>query len=347
MKKIHKPRIIIVTNAGRKIGFGHLGRCVSLSQAFTAQSIRTRILVDGDTSVLHFAQNNPVELVDWLKNPDKLSYYLKETEIAIIDSLLIDDQLCRNLLDSVKTTVFLDDFIRRDHKQGVIVDWTILAEKKFYPVKHPGAIYLLGSKYASLRQEFWEVPKFEIQKEVRNILVTFGGSDVANMTPKILKLLSDHFPKINVSVVIGPGFNNIEEIKSIDHPNITLIDKPQAQEMKELMFQSDLAIATGGQTIYELARIGVPTVGIMVIDNQQDDVSGWQEVGYLNYAGASSDKNVLDETRKRLQQMLSYDERAIRSQIGQNQVDGKGADRLVKKILSIYEINNPTKDSAC
>ncbi|MDQ7082427.1 MAG: glycosyltransferase [Aquificota bacterium] len=81
--------------------------------------------------------------------------------------------------------------------------------------------------------------------------------------------------------MIGKGFRNIDEIKASADPNTELIFYPSAEEMKNLMLDADIAISAGGQTLYELARVGVPTIAVAVAENQMWNVSEWQEAGFI------------------------------------------------------------------
>jgi len=49
--------------------------------------------------------------------------------------------------------------------------------------------------------------------------------------------------------------------------------------MKRVMAASDMAISAAGQTLYELARIGVPTIATAVVKNQLNNVQGWEKWG--------------------------------------------------------------------
>ena len=44
-----------------------------------------------------------------------------------------------------------------------------------------------------IRKEFWGVPEKEIRKHLDFVMITFGGDDATNMTPKVLQLLVDNY----------------------------------------------------------------------------------------------------------------------------------------------------------
>ena len=56
-------------------------------------------------------------------------------------------------------------------------------------------------------------------------------------------------------------------------------------------FNVDLAISASGQTLYELACIGVPTIAIGIIDNQKNNIKNWINQGFIEYAGCWNDES--------------------------------------------------------
>ncbi|GAI85351.1 unnamed protein product, partial [marine sediment metagenome] len=97
-------------------------------------------------------------------------------------------------------------------------------------------------------------------------------SDLRNLTPKILKLIIDEFPETFKKVIIGGSFKNITEIENVADKSSELIYFPLTPRMKKEILASDIAITTGGQTVYELAALGVPTITIAPIDTADNDI---------------------------------------------------------------------------
>ncbi|MFA6082399.1 MAG: UDP-2,4-diacetamido-2,4,6-trideoxy-beta-L-altropyranose hydrolase [Patescibacteria group bacterium] len=329
----NNPKIYIVTEGGGDIGYGHLMRCLSLCQAFAEKNIAPVMLIDSDGAKVKLNQFPNAEMLAWHKNLDLLYNHIKDADVVIVDSLLAPESLWTDIHNYCKVAVLLDDFIRRKHVKGVVVDWTVLADQKFYQEQNHDVTYLLGTKYTALRQEFWDIPPKQISPTLTNILVTFGGSDVANMTPLVVELLKSHYPHADVKVIIGPGFTNLKEIEGLAYLSCELIMQPSASEMVKLMLWADVCISAGGQTFYELARVGTPTIGVQVADNQRDDVSGWTATGFLQFAGEADDPNIKQEIANQLDHLANFELREKVSKIGQTQIDGQGARRLVKAIL--------------
>jgi spore coat polysaccharide biosynthesis predicted glycosyltransferase SpsG len=163
-------------------------------------------------------------------------------------------------------------------------------------------------------------------------LITFGGADVRNLTPKVLKLLRDNYPELLIKVIVGGGFQNIAEIEKHKDDNTKLIYSPSAAEMRDIMFGSDLAISSGGQTLYELARLGVPAIGICAADNQLQSIEGWQEAGFLKYACWYNSEGLEERLLSFLEELACSDVRARMSQAGKSRIDGKGPSRIVSAL---------------
>ncbi len=326
-------KIIIITEGGKDIGFGHIIRCLSLYEAFKERGMLPEFIISGDNNIEYLFKDVNCQIFNWLGERNKLFTIIKDADIAIIDSYLADISLYNKIANLVKISVYIDDNKRLDYPKGIVLNGNIHAETLKYP-KKDGITYLLGAKYTPLRKEFWEVPEKKIKENIKSIMVTFGGDDAKNMTPKILKLLNEKYPELNKSVIIGRAFQDIDEIKKCADKNTNLIYYPDAEKMMEIMLESDIAISAGGQTLYELARVGVPTIGICVAENQLGNIKEWEKIGFLEYAGWYNEGNITTEINKLLKNLESIKIRESKSKIGRKFIDGKGSLRMTDGIIN-------------
>ncbi len=326
-------KVFIITEGGKNIGFGHITRCLSLYQAFQERGILPEFIINGDNNIEYLLKDVNYQIFNWLDEKSKLFEKVKDADIAIIDSYLADISVYNTLSELTKLSVYIDDNKRLDYPDGVVVNGNIHAEKIDYP-KKDGIIYLLGTKYTPLRKEFWEVPKKEIKDKIESIMITFGGDDARNLTPKIMNLLNKEYSALKKNIIIGKAFHNIEEIKKEIDKNTDLIYYSDAEKIKEIMLGSDIAISAGGQTLYELARIGVPTIGICVTDNQSGIIKEWGKTGFLEYTGWYNKNNNITKINKLLKNLKNNKIRKFKSKIGRKFVDGKGAKRIEKYMLT-------------
>jgi len=325
---------LILTEGRREIGFGHITRCTALYQAFEERGIPAELVVEGDESVVRLLHGKQYRILPWRSDRSKLSSLLTGSEIAVVDSYLAERNVYEAVSKKVKCPVFIDDTQRLNYPEGVVVNGTLYAEEMDYP-QGGGRSYLLGSKYILLRREFWEVPHKETRETIDRILITFGGDDMRGMTPNILRLLVDAFPGCRKRVIIGKGFRDIQKIEEQKDNHTELVYYPSAEGMKSAMLESDVAVSAGGQTLYEMARVGLPAVAISVAENQVNNVMGWERAGFIAYAGWWENKTLLEKVLTSVIHLKDKDERARRAKIGQKFVDGGGSGRVRDFVLGL------------
>ncbi len=292
------------------------------------------MVVKGDKSARTVLEGLSYEILDWQKGWKAFRESLKDFELVVVDSYLAPKELYEDIAN-LKPTLFIDDYNRLEYPKGVVLNGSVYAPELAYPRKKE-LIYLLGGKYIPLRRAFWSCPTLRIRKRLRRLLITFGGDDARNMTPKVISFLRKNFPSLEIFVVVGGGFKNREEILTLRDQKVKVFERLSAEDMKALMLSVEVCISAGGQTSYELARLGVPAILVAVAENQLLNCEGWHKVGFARYAGWWEDKELFERLGKYLQEFINYQERLRASRIGKSLVDGKGALRVVKFVLMAF-----------
>ncbi len=302
-------KALILTEAGKNIGFGHLTRCIGLYQAFLEKKVDTEIIVKADRTADCLLKKIKHRKIDWLKDREKIFREIKnkQIEIVVIDSYLADRDFYKKISEIVKTPVYIDDYKRLIYPRGIVVNPSIYGDKLKYP-KRKGVTYLSGKDYIILRKEFWDVPEKKINKEIKNVLITFGGMNHSGLAKKIVDYLKKKF---------NFNFYIVDSKKPIS-----------AKKMLNLMLKADLCISGGGQTTYELARVGVPTIGICFARNQLNNLIYGDKIGYLKFSGWFYDKSLI----LRIKNIIRKNER-----INKKVINGKGAKEIIEKVLKCKE----------
>lgn len=338
-------KVLIITEGSSKIGFGHITRCTALYQSFKEKESTVHFIVNGDSKIELLLKDTEYEIFNWLEYSDKLFDLLNSYDIVVIDSYLAGEDFFNVISESVPLAAYIDDNKRINYPKGIVINGSILAEKLNYPPTNV-VDYLLGSQYIPLRHEFWKVTKKEVNPIIQSIMVTFGGDDLRDLTPEVLKLLTNHYPDLNKKIVIGKGFKNISEIENLKDGKTELIYYPDAEKMLKTMLESDIAISAGGQTLYELARVGIPTIAIGVAYNQTHNVEYWKKVGFIEFTGFWDEDNLYDSLRENLESLQDKKVRTEKCKIGREYVDGNGALKIAKKCLNRYYTQNMTLRTA-
>jgi spore coat polysaccharide biosynthesis predicted glycosyltransferase SpsG len=102
------------------------------------------------------------------------------------------------------------------------------------------------------------------------------------------------------------------------------------------MLAADLALCGGGQTTYELAATGTPAIAVRTAENQTVNLNGLSAAGSLIWAGNANDADLESKVTCELATLAGDAvRRAAMSRQGRMLVDGQGAARVTKSILSL------------
>ena len=248
-----KNSALVITETGKNIGIGHQMRCQAIAQALDEIGIKTEWMIGGSGQI----------------NEDTYFETIAKHRVVIFDTYLIDPKIYSRLTKfSEKIYVHIDDNARQNYLSGIVVNGTIGAEKIF-KTQYKGVTYLLGTKYIPIRKSFWDVLPKAYKKNIENVLITFGGDDIRRLTSRIVRWIVAENKEIKtINIVVGKYFKKIEYSRRwISDQKIKLWYNVDEYKMKNLMEAADIAVSAGGQTLYELARTGTPTIAIKVADN--------------------------------------------------------------------------------
>jgi len=314
-------KVLIKTEGGKDIGFGHLTRCISIYQAFREKKINPIFIINNSSEAGNFLKDSKIEFV--IDNGGKIT----SCDVLIIDSYLTPRYFYYETSKFVRLLVSIDDFNRLSYPSGLLINGSIYAREIEYR-KSRNLKYLLGPSYIPLRKSFWSIDTKKINEGIKNVLLTFGGFNYS-FALKVARFLLKNFD-FNLNAIFN---RNATNHPLFHNPKVRVFDNVSAEDMKKLMLNADICISGGGQTTYELARCGVPTIGICFADNQLLNLRGWQERGFIKYVGWFNDKNLYHIIKSSLLEM-DYKSRLKMSQVGQRVVDGQGARRVIREILT-------------
>ena len=325
-------KVFIITEGNFKAGLGHIGRCISIYQAFKEKEIVSCFIINGDESIKDLLNGLNYICFNWIKNSKKLINIINQADIAIIDSYTYDDSLSKKISYNVKIPVYIDDNNRIEYPRGLVINSGLHAKYLDYPTNFK-VQYLLGVQYSMLKKTFWEIKPKNIVEQINSILITFGGSDIRNLTPRLIKILKIKFPNIKKKIIIGKKYQNLKEIENLSDDRCELIYFPNSERLRDLMLSSDIAITAGGQTTYELASVGVPAITVAVADNQIMSVEKFNELGINYYAGWWEDDDLFTNILGYIQKLQNLKLRKELIDKGQKLIKSDGSRRIVDFII--------------
>ena len=205
----------------------------------------------------------------------------------IVDHYALDARWERALAPHYRKLMVIDDLADRPHACNLLLDQTFGRDAADYRPLVPADCHLLcGSQYALLRPEFAALRPDSLQRRarpaLRELLITMGGVDKDNATGQVLRALRTcPLPAdCRITVVMGAAAPWLEEVRmqarDMPWPTRVLVG---VNDMAQLMADSDLAIGAAGATSWERCCLGVPTIMLVLAENQRKIAEALCEAG--------------------------------------------------------------------
>ncbi|AKN33929.1 glycosyl transferase [Clostridium carboxidivorans P7] len=248
-------------------------------------------------------------------------------DILITDSYDVNEEYFNILKSSFSKTSYIDDMNLYYFNVDFLINQNSDAEDFNYRVNKDTKL-LLGTRYLLLREEFINVPKKYIKEKVSDIMITVGGADPYRITEKLVSYV--RALQYNFHIIIGPSFESADFTERFNGSNINFYYNA---DMSKIMQKCDVAISACGSTLYELSACGVPTIGIIIADNQEGIAKKLDRMGIIKNLGwyDKINQGMLVNSINALAD--NYETRRIISEKERNLVDGKGAERIAKILI--------------
>jgi UDP-2,4-diacetamido-2,4,6-trideoxy-beta-L-altropyranose hydrolase len=358
-------KIAIRTDASLKIGIGHVMRCLTLAEELRRRNGHVQFVcrkhpghLADKISKKGFAVTllpSPVEAVETVLEKDDYAAWLgvsqkddavqtiaalgaKQIDWLIVDHYGLDHEWETTLRPHTRKIMVIDDIANRKHDCDLLLDQNFSQELE---VRYNGLApkhckILLGPRYALLKPEYAEYRKIQTPRngKINKILIFMGGSDNANITGKVLELLSTpELTHIEVDVVLGennPHQNKIlHQSKNCSNTNVY----NARPHLADLMARADLAIGAGGVTTWERMCLGLPSLVISIADNQKPACQALSDAGFINYVGNWQDFDQFDLKERIISLLEMEDFLRFQSIASKAMVDGRGAERVIESLV--------------
>jgi UDP-2,4-diacetamido-2,4,6-trideoxy-beta-L-altropyranose hydrolase len=314
-------RIAFRTDSSVALGTGHLFRCLTLANGLRQRGVAVFfICVDLSGNLNKFIENQgyivyhlPPPLpgdkrissssdphwsgIDWkIDAEDTLAVLagLPKLSWLIVDHYALDMRWERQIRPFTGKIMVIDDLADRPHDCDLLLDQNQYAEleRRYDGLVPDHCERLLGPRYALLRPEFAAARKTLRHRDgrVQRIFVFFGGSDLSNETAKALEAIClVNRSDITVDVVVGISNPRGVQIREICQRRPNTCFQLQVENMAELMALADLAIGAGGTTTWERCFLGLPTLALVLADNQREIAEAMSAAGAIRNVGWHAD----------------------------------------------------------
>ena len=300
------------------------GGTVSFAVAELPDALLPRLTAEGvSLSRVHANPGGPEDAGETVAQAHRL-----RADWVVIDG----DRFGSDFLEKVRSAGFrvllIDDFADRESfPADLIVNPNLDDDGEPYRERGTTARLLMGPSYVLLRREFRQVAEEEIRQTGNRILVTLGGSDPEDLTPKIADALA-HCSDLDVTVIAGPGYDKADERRKLNASNLRVVFNPP--NIARFMKDSDQAIIAAGGTLWELLSMGCAVL------SYSRNIVQTRVVQALSHRGVVVDMGEtrhFDPAKLAVSVKELVDSRMARERmtnLGRTLVDGLGTTRVVE-----------------
>jgi len=344
---IAKGHLLVRADADSRMGSGHVMRCLALAEAWSSNGGRVTFLSRCDSAPLRRrVVSSGFELIDMENahpHPEDIAATLSHIRQMdgtwlVLDGYHFDTAYQRAILGSSCRLLVVDDYVHQPrYHADLILNQNINAPNMQYNAD-PDTKLLLGPKFGLLRDQFLAQSglKREFPAYAHRVLVTMGGADPDNTTTMMLEALRQvDISNLEVTAVVGPANPHLASVRrAADQSPGNVRVLQDVNDMPELMAWADVAIAGGGTTWSELAFMGLPSLLLVLADNQVDVAAGMAEAGASINLGEAGDATA-GTIKEAIEPVLA--DAVMRRRMSEDAhrlVDGKGASRIVEAMAN-------------
>jgi UDP-2,4-diacetamido-2,4,6-trideoxy-beta-L-altropyranose hydrolase len=331
-------RIAVRTDASRRIGTGHLRRCLSLAQALRGEGAQVRFVCREHDGISRIAAEDG-EAVAWLPHADgyaprpddpahadwaECSWQddADETIAALrdlrpdwvlVDHYAFDARWHERVASALACRIaVIDDLADRPLACALLIDQNLHpdhAAKYAAQLQAPSRI-LGGPRYALLAPRYRTAARYRFRRRVQSIGIFMGGGDPKDFSSRVLlacREVAGFTGDIElVSSSRNPSFDRHRELAQRWPNTCVLYDEP---DLTGFFARHDLQIGSGGIAAWERCVLGAPTLALQIASNQLAVLPELANAGAIEWldvddAGeqeiGQAVKSLIDAPRRRL-----------------------------------------------
>jgi len=304
---INKKRILVRVDGSKEIGLGHVYNMLTVLNNLRKEEI---LIVMNSKKRLGLEKfKEYLYNVRLFSTKEQLLKMIKDFQPHMIVNDILDTDL-RYMTKLKKFNCVIVNFEDRGEgrKLADLVFNPIYQEKRIFPNEYYGA------RYACVRDEFRIWQRADVREQVKQIIISFGGTDPTNKTVEVLETIREmSLKEIKIKVVLGLGNTHKDEIKIIardmnqDNFKVDIIEK--SDFLAKNIIESDFAIISNGRTVFEVAATKVPVISIAV--NQRERNHSFVKNKNVGLSITLETKKDLNMLSKSIKKMMKFQNRKM------------------------------------
>lgn len=336
-------RILFRADGCTAIGSGHLRRCLALADQMRQWGYEClfvcRASAQSFNGLVRDAGFGLIELpapFDAASDADDMIGAVEDTgpfAALVVDHYRLDAAWERKARAIVPRIAVIDDLADRPHDCDLLLDVAPGDIARYDALVPANCRKLLGPSYALLRPEFAQRRAEARQRSgaVSRILISFGGVDADDLTSRTIAAVRAALPHAAIDAVLTSLSPHREALERRAGEDARLSLHIDATHMADLMASADLTIGAGGSTSWERACLGLPSIVVVIAENQRATAQALEDYGCAVALAAGPG------FASELQQLVTWLSarpafRRLMSSAGEAVVDGRGVARVATAI---------------
>ncbi|MBI4665330.1 MAG: hypothetical protein HY751_02840 [Nitrospinae bacterium] len=331
--------ILFRLNADPATGYGHLYRCMALELALSGLGYGFAYLVNHDGSgVSEKIMGGGRRVARLLKDAtpsdevaclEGLADELKPVGI-VVDLLHSQEDFMEAAGRCCSVVLAIDDVYGNNRNAHIVVNAGLGADRARYA--NMKAELLLGPEYLLIRPQYAIRREAAPAKDPSRVFISFGGSDPHKITPRVIDALNmvEH-AGLKATVAVGNGYGDLKGLSArLDLAGYPFELLSGVDDLSLEMAESALAVCSVGNTAWELACVGTPSILVTFFEGQERFADGLAREGMAIYFSRSPEFNGAELARL-VEGLLKDPARlSVMASSALRVVDGLGAKRVAE-----------------
>jgi len=285
-----KIPLLIRVDASEDLGYGHLIRCIVLSEIMQANFLITFCCIKLPNEIANKILKDGMRIID-IKTEEEFIEMLNKETCVLIDGYQFNSEYHKKISQKVKTLIAIDERHEIEHHADILINNNPSLEESDFSIQ-PGCKVFTGVEYSILRHEFREQSKkplslTNLPSIGTDIFISFGGADPLNFSQQTLDVLfAMKEEDFNITLMLGPSFSNVINTDNLsDGTNFNVVKNLEPSEIIHYIATSNFVIVPASTILLEVFSVGAPVISGWYADNQQYSVKFFEASGMILNCG--------------------------------------------------------------
>lgn len=334
--------VLIYTYGNHEMGMGHIYRMLNLASLLKWGGHNISFLMpswaEGVKKITEYKWRMIQIPLDLFEREQTYKRLLDDCvfDCIIVDALDVSKNIMKLFKEKAKLLFSLDNI----GDGRVYSDILINILRRCEPHLEKPKIEINSLDYLILNENFkkFNLKGKVINREVRKILITQGGSDTHGIVPKIMDELNKLPMELECDVLVGSAFKHHKELNSsIRNSDLKINIVENMRKTWELFYNVDMAISGGGMTLFELLCVGVPCIALTQEYKEMEIINYLNKLKLIDMLGLYEKLHNRDILNATVGLINNYNTRIEMSEKGKKVIDGGGCERTADLIHGFFD----------